>query len=151
MNNDTTINHVPAFNNYFENGEVSHEFKKEFVTLWPEWLGEENYHKLDEVTKPEWGRFNLLIRNISKQYKLLLVNLKEKTISKINDLEKTLASYDDSRNKSSNEFSVLIIPYLDCILTEDWDYTYIIWYRNKKAVERLDPIITESELYHFSE
>jgi len=52
--------------------------------------------------------------------------------------------------KTSNEFSVYLIPELECILSEDWDYTFIIWYTNKKVIIKLQSFIEKSGLYHFS-
>ncbi|MDN3685571.1 hypothetical protein QW180_26455 [Vibrio sinaloensis] len=57
------------YHHCFEGWEVKPEFAKEFISLWSGWLGEENYHKLDEVTENEWQRFNKLIELIGKDYK----------------------------------------------------------------------------------
>jgi hypothetical protein len=150
MNKNSTGNHNPVFNEYFEDDKIKSEFKKEFISLWPGWLDKENYHKLEEVTDSEWERFNFLIRNISSRYKLLLVNVDGKIISNIDNIEKMLVSHRESMNKTSSEFLQFIIPDLDCILTEEWDYTLIIWYKNEGVIEKLRPFIQESKLFHFS-
>ena len=150
MKKDITKKYNMVFEDYFEDYEIKHEFKKEFISLWSGWLDKDNYHKLDEVTESEWERFNALIRSISKQYELLLVNLDQKAISSIDDIDKTLLNYDDYMNKSGSEFSIYIIPELNSIITEDWDYTFIIWYKNDNVIKKLKPIIEESELYHFT-
>jgi len=141
---------IPIYSDYFQDCEIRNDFKKEFISLWPMWLGKEKLHELDEVTETNWKKFNSLIRYIFEEHKLFVVNFDKATISKIDDIENTLASYDSSMNKSSSEFSAYVISDLDCVLTEDWDYTFILWYKNKNAIEKLDPIIKKSELYHFS-
>lgn len=53
--------------------------------------------------------------------------------------------------KDSSLFSKYIIPELECVITEEWDYTYIIWHKNNGAVEALIPYILDSKLLHFSD
>lgn len=53
--------------------------------------------------------------------------------------------------KNASQFSWYVIPELDCVLTEDWDYTYILWHRNKKALEAIRPLLSEANLKHFSD
>jgi hypothetical protein len=38
---------------------------------------------------------------------------------------------------------------LGCVISEEWDYTYIIWHKNNGAVEALAPYIKASRLEHF--
>jgi hypothetical protein len=40
-------------------------------------------------------------------------------------------------------------PELGCVVTEEWDYTYIIWHKNNGAVEKLAPFIKKAKLKHF--
>ncbi len=137
------------FEDYFKDLEVRQEYKKEFISLWNGWLGEKSYHKLDEVTEQDWNKFNHLIKLIADKYNILLVDFSKKKLIKIDDIEDTLSNYEDSMKKSSDEFSYYVIPQLNCIINEDWDYTYIIWYQ-KNIIEKLDKMIKEVGLYHFS-
>ncbi len=138
------------FSKYFEENEIKSEFHKEFISLWSGWLGDENYHKLDEVSESEWARLNALIRLISNNYRMEIVDCKTDSTSNIIEIEKTLSSYIESMNKESSQFVKYIIPELGCILTEEWDYTYILWHKNNGAIEALNPLITKTGLYHFS-
>ncbi len=52
-------------------------------------------------------------------------------------------------NKDDSLFSRYVLPELDCVVTEEWDYTYIIWHKNNGAVEKLAPFITKAKLKHF--
>jgi hypothetical protein len=70
-------------------------------------------------------------------------------IQNIDDIGITLSSYKESMNKDSSQFSKYAIPELDCIFTEEWDYTFILWHKNNGAVEALKPLITKAGLYHF--
>ncbi len=140
-----------SYNQYFEDCEVKPEFEKEFVSLWSGWLGKENLHKLDEVTEKEWSRFNDLIRLISKKFKVELLDCESESISNVSDIEITLSTYENSKEKSAAEFSNYILPELGCVVSEDWDYTYIIWHKNNGAVEALAPLIDEVGLRHFSD
>ena len=65
-------------------------------------------------------------------------------------LKKHFLTIKDSMNKTTDKFSIYVIPELECIISEDWDYTYIIWYTNKTVIEKLQPFIEKSGLYHFS-
>ncbi|MBD8083124.1 hypothetical protein [Chryseobacterium caseinilyticum] len=138
------------FNKYFDDEVVKSEYKKQFISLWPEWLCKENYHLLDEVTEADWSKFNFLINTIFKHYRMQLVDLKERKLNEISNIDETLPNYEDSMTKTSNEFSIYVIPELECLLSEDWDYTFIIWYTDKNVIEKLKPFIEKSGLYSFS-
>lgn len=137
------------FCEYFEDWRVKSEFSKEYVSLWDGWLGDENYHKLDEVTEEEWSRFNDLLRNLAKAFALEVVDFDNQSTRRINDIDSVLSSYTDSMNKDSSMFINLIVPELGCVISEEWDYTYIVWHKNNGAVEALTPYIENSKLKHF--
>ncbi len=131
--------------------EVKPEFNKEFVSLWAGWLGAENYHKLDEVSETEWKKFNEFIKLLSSKFKLQLVDWELESIKTINNIESTISNYEQSMDKEASEFTKYIIPELDCIISEEWDYTYIIWHKNNGAVKALEPYINKAGLYHFKD
>ncbi|WP_028876957.1 hypothetical protein [Teredinibacter turnerae] len=137
------------FNEYFEEWEVKPEYSKEFISLWDGWLGKENYHKLDEVTESEWARFNTLLSSIAEKFSLESVNCEEHSLTKVSGIETVLSSYEESRTKQSSAFLRLVLPELECVISEDWDYTYIIWHKNNGAVEVLSPYIKAAGLQHF--
>ena len=137
------------FSEYFEDWEVKPEYSKEFVSLWGGWLGQENHHKLDNVTQAEWGRFNALLRNLAKDFNLEVANLENKSLERVKDIEDIISSYDQSMNKELSEFTKLVIPNLECVISEEWDYTYIIWHKNNGAVEAISPYIKAANLEHF--
>ncbi|GAB2530465.1 hypothetical protein [Microbulbifer agarilyticus] len=139
------------FAQYFNDFEPLEEFDKEFVSLWDGWLGEENFHKLDEVTVEEFERFNTWIRFISKNYNILEANLKTETLAEISDVESILSDFESSQEKTSAEFLRIVVPELECIISEEWDFTYIIWHKNNGAVDRLRNSIKDAELKSFSE
>jgi len=139
------------FNKYFEDWELKPEYNKEYISLWSGWLGEKNLHKLDEVTENEWARFNNLIRNCAKDFAIEIVDCNNQSIKKIKDIESVLSNYKESMNKYSSLFSKFVLPELECVISEEWDYTYIIWHKNNGAVEALSPYIKKSELKHFNE
>ena len=137
------------FSEYFEDWQVKREYSKEFISLWEGWLGEDNYHKLDEVTEGEWARFNELLRSLAKVFSLEVANCEKQSLTKVSDIESVLSGYEESMNKESSEFTKLVIPELGCVLSEEWDYTYIIWHKNNGAVEALAPYIKAASLEHF--
>ncbi len=139
---------MDKFEDYFNDWEVRQEYKKEFISLWNGWLGEKNCHKLDEVTQEDWNKFNSLIRLIAQKFNILLANFENKRLIKVDDIEDTLSNYEDSMSKSSNEFSYYVIPRLNCVISEDWDYTYIIWHKENN-IEQLKEMIQKVGLYHF--
>jgi hypothetical protein len=136
------------YHSYFEDWEVKEEFTKEFVSLWDGWLGEESY-KLDLVTENDWNRFNEFIKSISQNYEIKLVNCNNAELLDINNIQDTLSNYEESMNKDYSLFSKYILPDLNCVITEEWDYTYIIWHKNNGAVEVLSPLIEKAKLKHF--
>lgn len=137
------------FSDYFEEWDVKSEYSKEFVSLWMGWLGQEEYHRLDEVTEKEWSRFNDFLRGIFKDFPLCVANCENQSISKVSDIGTVLSNYEESMNKESSEFTKVVILDLECVITEDWDYTYIIWHKNNGAVETLAPYIQAAGLEHF--
>jgi hypothetical protein len=137
------------FSDYFEEWEVKPEYSKEFVSLWSGWLGAENYHKLDEVTEDEWSRFNNLLRIIANDFAIEVANFENQSLIQIVDVESVLLTYEKSMSKDSSEFINIVVPSLECVISEEWDYTYIIWHKNNGAVEALTPYINASGLEHF--
>tara|TARA_B110001450_G_C17277635_1_gene342174 strand:+ start:102 stop:521 length:420 start_codon:yes stop_codon:yes gene_type:complete len=137
------------YQSYFENWEVKENFTKEYISLWNGWLGKES-NKLELVTEHEWARFNELIRLIAKEYEIKVVNCGSETIEDIENIEDTLSSYEVSMNKESSHFSKYLLPKLECIITEEWDYTYILWHKKNGAAEKLFPLIKDANLEHFS-
>ena len=137
------------FSEYFEDWEVKPEYSKEFVSLWKGWLGKENFHKLDEVTEVEWGRFNTLLKSLAKDFAIEVANCEQQSLTKVGDIESVLSNYGESMNKNASEFTKLVVPDLGCVISEEWDYTYIIWHKNSGAVEALAPYIKAANLEHF--
>jgi len=43
------------YRHFFERGEVRPDFTKEYISLWPGWLGKDRLHLLDEVSETEWS------------------------------------------------------------------------------------------------
>ncbi len=66
-------------------------------------------------------------------------------------MEPLLSTYEETMRKDASQFSKFVIPDLDCVLTEEWDYTFIIWHKNNGAVDALRPYILNSMLHHFSD
>ena len=137
------------FSEYFEDWEVKPEFEKEFVSLWSGWLGSEDYHKLDQVTELDWSCFNAFIRDLAVNFKIEHVSLDTKSAVEVKDVESCLSTYKESMDKDESLFTKLILPELGCVISEEWDYTYIIWHKNNGAVEALSPYINQSGLKHF--
>ena len=136
---------------YFENFGVRDDFSKEYVSLWPGWLGKHQLHKLDEVTETEWQRFNELLRALFSKYELYAVNLTDNEATKVNKADDIIDSYERSRNKGENDFTKLIIPELEAVYSEEWDYTWIIWHKQNHAVDHLAPLINACQLHHFND
>ncbi len=139
------------YENYFIDWDVRPEFQTEYISLWPNWLGKVKLHLLDEVIESEWQRFNILIESISKNFKVGLISFPVETISFPRTIKNTFSSYSASMNKDASLFAKYILPELDCLITEEWDYTYILWHKNNGAVEVLSPYISSSKLHHFSD
>lgn len=136
------------FSKYIEDWEVKANFTKEFVSLWDGWLGDESY-KLDLVTENEWSRFNEFINLLSLDFMVKLADCNSEKLLDINNIQDTFSNYSESMNKDSSLFSRYVLPELDCVVSEEWDYTYIIWHKNNGAVEALSSYIKKSGLKHF--
>ena len=65
-------------------------------------------------------------------------------------LEPFLSDHQESMRKDASQFSQFVIPELDCVITEEWDYTYVLWHRNIGALEAIKPLLAEARLQHFS-
>ncbi len=138
------------FDAYFEDCEVRREFRKEYISLWPEWLGEDRLHLLDEVGEEEWSRFNALILSISKDFRTGIARYSSGLIEFPDDFELLLDDHPTSMRKDASQFSKFVIPDLNCVITEEWDYTYILWHKNISTVDTMKPYILHSKLHHFS-
>ncbi len=137
------------YEKYFDGWDVRNEFHREFVSIFNGWLGASNLHKLDDVKESDWDKFNDLIQCIFKKYNLQVINCEEKSCIPVKSVNSILQTHADSQEKDSSQFIRLLIPELDCLITEDWDYTFIIWYKNIGAVEALAPLIKSVGLYSF--
>lgn len=136
---------------YFDDWEVKPQFDRAYVSLWPGWLGPAGADELDQVTQSDWGKFNKWLKLVANDHEMHAVNCKLKSTSMVADIEKVPCSYQASMNKTSNDFDKFILPGLSCVITEDWDYTYIIWHKNDGAIEKLMPSIASAELFKFTD
>lgn len=136
-------------NKYFKDSQVKPEFDKEFISLFNGWLGQEKMHRLDEVSEEEWSKFNSLLQAIYEKYKLYIVDLNESKYKIVKNINEISDSYSVSMNKKSSQFTQLIIPELECVLTEEWDYTYILWHKNSGARELIVPLVSKVGLFNF--
>ena len=137
------------FEKYFQDTGVKPGFEKEFVSLFDGWLGTENLHKLDEVTEVEWARSNSLLRQIQQNHRLYIVDLEACVCREINDIDSITGSHKDSMDKEYAQFTKIVIPELDAVYTEEWDYTWILWHKNNGAVEALSSLIMGAGLFHW--
>jgi hypothetical protein len=138
------------YSQFFEHGEVRSQFTKEYISLWPGWLGKEQLHLLDKVSEEEWLRFNQMLLAIFQSFRMGVVNHASETIEFHADLDPFLSDHQTSMQKDASQFSQYVIPALDCVLTEEWDYTYILWHQNEEALEAIKPLVLEANLKHFS-
>ncbi len=142
---------VSVISEYFDDWEVKEEFSQEFISLWGGWLGREDCYKLDEVTESEWERFNQLVSLLHSKYEMYAVNLENETIDKLEDLDKYLPTYEEDMNRGQINFTTIIIPSLNAVFAETWDFTYILYHKNNGTVETLKPLIKKSNLFSFSD
>lgn len=139
------------YSQYFDSCDIREGFYREYFSLFDGWLGPENYHKLDEVTKTDWSKFNDLIRLISMNHVVYSASIEAETCERVESIETIISDYDTAMSKDSVEFTRLVIPELDCILTEDWDYTYVLWHKENGAVKTLAPLVEKAGLYQFND
>ena len=145
-----TKRYIPTmYEKYCADHSFKSDFKAEFVSLWDGWLGEENLHKLNEVTPEEWDKFNTFLRQLSQRYTLFSISHETKEATKIIDIEAYLSTYEQAMNKEASQFSAFIIQELSCAISEDWDHTYIIWHNGIGEIASLSPIIKACGLEHF--
>ena len=136
---------------YFKDGEVRGEYSKEFVSLWGGWLGSENYHKLDEVEPQDWEKFNTFVSKVYSLYEMYTVTEEGEVLEKVNDISDVLSNYEESMNKECSQFTKLVLPSVPCVITEEWDYTYIIWYKDREKIAGILRCAKEVGLEHFQE
>ncbi|PVM86398.1 hypothetical protein DDF62_18985 [Caulobacter radicis] len=139
------------FDDYFDGGEVRPEFSKAYVSLWSGWLGKDNLHLLDGVGEEEWSRFNALIAAISTDFRVGIARRDPGVVEFPAKIQSVLSRYEEAMEKDESQFSTFVIPQLHCLITEAWDYTYVIWHRNDGAMDALKPYIADARLHHFSD
>ena len=140
---------APRYSDYFADFDVRNELALEFVSLWPSWLGQEYCHKLDAVTDSDWEKFNRFVEAIADSYPLWIPNHGKQKLEPVRNVQATLSNHSDAQQKSADRFSQYVIESLECIVSEHWDYTFIIWHWRNGAVESLAPLIERSGLFHF--
>ncbi|MDC5857454.1 hypothetical protein [Vibrio europaeus] len=138
---------IPEY--YNNEDEIRSEFNKEFISLWGGWLGRDEYYKLDEVTESEWSRFNHLLKLLHCQYEMYVVNWDNREAKLVDNIDDFLPTYEEAMDRGSANFSQFIIPELNAVLTEEWDYTFIIWHINNGSREKLEPWIKKAKLFNF--
>ncbi len=134
---------------FFLDRAVRPDLDKEFVSIFDGWLGKESIHKLDEVTEGEWLKFNNFLRLLDRKYRLHIASLESHVSTEIHDIVPILESYAENKDKESVQFTKIVIPELDAVYTEEWDYTWILWHKNNGAVEALSPLIMGAGLFHW--
>lgn len=135
---------------FFERGEVRPDLRKEYISLWSGWLGKERLHLLDEVSEEEWSRFNRMLLAAFGAFRMGVVDHSTGTVEFPSRLEPFLSDHEKYMRKDASQFSQFVIPALDCVITEEWDYTYILWHRDMGALEAIRPLLVGARLQHFS-
>ena len=151
MTDDQLMSGKAIYDVFFEHGEVRPSFRKEYISLWSGWLGEERLHLLDEVSEEEWLGFNRLLMSAFGAFRMGAVNHTAKTVEFPARIEPLLNTHREAMRKDASQFSQFVIPALDCVITEQWDYTYILWHRGRGALEAIKPLLSEANLQHFSD
>jgi hypothetical protein len=139
------------YKHFFEDGEVRSEFRKEYISLWSGWLGKERLHLFDEVSEDEWLRFNRMLLAAFGAFRMGVVKREAENLDFPAQLEPLLNDYQGTMQKDGSQFSQFVIPALDCVITEEWDHTYILWYRDTVALDAIKPLLVEAKLKHFSD
>ncbi|MES2902974.1 MAG: hypothetical protein V4696_02200 [Pseudomonadota bacterium] len=151
MTDEQAMSGKAIYDMFFQHGEVRPLFRKEYISLWSGWLGKERLYLLDQVSEEEWSRFNRLLLAAFGAFRTGVVNHAEEAVEFATRLEPLLSDYQDSMRKDASQFSQFVMPALDCVITEEWDYTYILWHRNTEALEAIKPLLSEAKLLHFSD
>lgn len=133
---------------FYDEENVRADFRKRFISLWPGWLGKENHHKLDEVTKEDWERFNHFLELVGERFQFVVCE--EKKLVPLLNVDSILFSYEEYLQKEPTQFHTLVIPELGCVISEDWDYTFIIWHKDSNATSVLEPYVQAARLCSFS-
>jgi len=136
---------------FFLDWNIRPDFDKEYVSIFEGWLGEENLHQLDEVTEGEWSKFNNLLRLLDQKYRLHIADLESRVCREVDDIDSILENYAENMDKESVQFTRIVIPELNAVYTEDWDYTWILWHKNNGAVEAFSPLIKRAGLNHWQD
>lgn len=150
MTGEQVLSGEAIYGVFFEHGEVRPEFRKEYISLWSGWLGQERLHLLDEVTQEEWLKFNRMLLAVFGAFRMGVVDHGAKTVHFPSRLEPLLSDHQEAMQKNASQFSQFVIPALDCVITEEWDYTYILWHRREGSLETIKPLLSDAELQHFS-
>lgn len=151
MTDEQAISDNAIYEVFFDHGEVRPVFRKEYISLWSGWLGEERLHLLDDVCAQEWSRFNQMLLAAFGAFRMGVVNHEAETIEFPARLEPLLSDHQESMGKDASQFSQFVIPALDCVISEEWDYTYILWHRGTRALEAIKPLLSKAQLQHFSD
>lgn len=151
MTDEPTKSDKAIYDVFFERGEVRPVFRKEYISLWSGWLGKERLHLLDEVSEKEWQRFNHMLIGAFDAFRMGVVNRTTESVEFPKHIEPLLSDHRETMQKDASQFAQFVIPELDCVISEEWDYTYILWHRDTRALEALEPLLSGANLRHFSD
>lgn len=151
MTDEPTKSCKAIYDVFFEHGEVRPVFRKEYISLWSGWLGKERLHLLDEVSEDEWQRFNHMLIGAFGTFRMGVVNRTVETVEFPKQIEPLLSDHREAMHKDASQFAQFVIPELDCVISEDWDYTYVLWHRGTGALEAMKPLLSKAKLKHFSD
>jgi len=87
----------------------------------------------------------------SGAFRMGVVNHAAEAVEFPAQLQPLLDNYQAYLEKDGSQFFQFVIPALDCVITEEWDYAFILWHRGSEALEAIKPLLVEAKLKHFSD
>ncbi|MEQ9314598.1 MAG: hypothetical protein RLN72_02035 [Henriciella sp.] len=142
----------PAIESYFKDFEPLPHFEKTYVSLWDGWLGPERSHLLDDVTREDELKLVDFYWSLATRFEVFRIDLKVGTVARFGGPDRrSLAADVINGSRTHAQFFKLIVPALDCLVTEEWDYTAIIWHRSETAPAQLLDMVESAGLKHFTD
>jgi len=67
----------------------------------------------------------------------------------VSDVETIIPTYEEAMGRTHDQFAKIITPESGRVYTGEWAYTWVLWYRDPRAVGAFASIVEDAGLFHF--
>jgi len=137
--------------NRFVAPEPNKEWDLSFLCLWPCWLGEDNIHLLDVVSRKQEQAFLRFMHFTRERWQILYA---DHGCMKIRPVRSNAVLYTAGLGESFQTKvqwpRTFVLSDLGVVIKESWDYTHLVWSKNEAALREVRPLARRAGLHIFN-